>query len=154
METISEEETEGGTGGGSDEESTLSDEEEDEDPFSDRNRWKRGILEDPTSTVGKLALFPYPFLHKEVPLLPFLCDSKPSAAARPSARRARFGMGDPSAPAFGQKKSNRSTSAEAPRPSSARRPFISFLVRVKTKRARNFIRLRNHDRSESRRELK
>lgn len=26
---------------------TATDEEEDEDPFSDRNRWKRGILEDP-----------------------------------------------------------------------------------------------------------
>lgn len=46
METISEEETEGGTGGGSEEEATLL-EEDDEDPFSDRNRWKRGILEDP-----------------------------------------------------------------------------------------------------------
>jgi hypothetical protein len=45
METITEEDTEGG--GGTDEEPTLSDEEEDEDPFSDRNRWKRGILEDP-----------------------------------------------------------------------------------------------------------
>lgn len=51
METITEDETEGGTGGGSTEEgeSTLIDEEEDEDPFSDRNRWKRGILEDPDS---------------------------------------------------------------------------------------------------------
>jgi hypothetical protein len=29
------------------EEGSESDEEEDEDPFSDRNRWKRGILEDP-----------------------------------------------------------------------------------------------------------
>ena len=45
METITEEETEGG-GGASEEDSTLV-EEEDEDPFSDRNRWKRGILEDP-----------------------------------------------------------------------------------------------------------
>lgn len=45
METIADDETEGG-GGGSEEESTLL-EEEDEDPFSDRNRWKRGILEDP-----------------------------------------------------------------------------------------------------------
>ncbi len=44
METISEEETEGSTEEG---ESTLLEEEEDEDPFSDRNRWKRGILEDP-----------------------------------------------------------------------------------------------------------
>lgn len=49
METITEDETEGGTGGGSTEEgeSTLIEEEDDEDPFSDRNRWKRGILEDP-----------------------------------------------------------------------------------------------------------
>ena len=50
MET--EEETDGGSGGGggggSTEEDTLSaEEEEDEDPFSDRNRWKRGIMEDP-----------------------------------------------------------------------------------------------------------
>lgn len=51
METIVEEETEGGTGGGATEEgeATLVEEEEDEDPFSDRNRWKRGILEDPDS---------------------------------------------------------------------------------------------------------
>ncbi len=46
METITEEETESGTSGTADEEGTLV-EEEDEDPFSDRNRWKRGILEDP-----------------------------------------------------------------------------------------------------------
>lgn len=46
METITEEETESGTSGTTDEEGTLV-EEEDEDPFSDRNRWKRGILEDP-----------------------------------------------------------------------------------------------------------
>lgn len=46
METITEEETEGGGGGGTEEEATVV-EEEDEDPFSDRNRWKRGILEDP-----------------------------------------------------------------------------------------------------------
>jgi hypothetical protein len=45
METITEDETEGG-GGSIEEESTVV-EEEDEDPFSDRNRWKRGILEDP-----------------------------------------------------------------------------------------------------------
>lgn len=45
METITEEETESGTSA-TDEEGTLI-EEEDEDPFSDRNRWKRGILEDP-----------------------------------------------------------------------------------------------------------
>lgn len=47
METINEEETEGGGGGGSTEEESTMLEEEDEDPFSDRNRWKRGILEDP-----------------------------------------------------------------------------------------------------------
>lgn len=49
METITEEETEGGgTAHGTEEgESTLLEEEDDEDPFSDRNRWKRGILEDP-----------------------------------------------------------------------------------------------------------
>ncbi len=29
------------------EDASEADEEEDEDPFSDRNRWKRGILEDP-----------------------------------------------------------------------------------------------------------
>ncbi|MBN2479587.1 MAG: hypothetical protein JXA94_05105 [Parachlamydiales bacterium] len=29
------------------EEATIVEEEEEEDPFSDRNRWKRGILEDP-----------------------------------------------------------------------------------------------------------
>ncbi len=46
METISEEETEG-AGGTEEGESTLLEEEDDEDPFSDRNRWKRGILEDP-----------------------------------------------------------------------------------------------------------
>lgn len=51
METIAEDETEGGTSGAATEEgeSTLVEEEEDEDPFSDRNRWKRGILEDPDS---------------------------------------------------------------------------------------------------------
>jgi hypothetical protein len=45
METITEDEAEGG---GADEEVTVpEEEEEDEDPFSDRNRWKRGVLEDP-----------------------------------------------------------------------------------------------------------
>lgn len=48
METVTEEETEGGGGGTEEGESTLL-EEEDEDPYSDRNRWKRGILEDPDS---------------------------------------------------------------------------------------------------------
>lgn len=46
METITEDETEGG-GGTEEGESTLVEEEDEEDPFSDRNRWKRGILEDP-----------------------------------------------------------------------------------------------------------
>jgi len=43
IETVIEEETEGGSGGEDDSTSV----EEEEDPFSDRNRWKRGILEDP-----------------------------------------------------------------------------------------------------------
>jgi hypothetical protein len=30
-----------------DEEAVVQEEEEDEDPFSDRNRWRRGVLEDP-----------------------------------------------------------------------------------------------------------
>jgi hypothetical protein len=48
METITEEETEGGAGPGTEDgEVTVVEEEDDEDPFSDRNRWKRGILEDP-----------------------------------------------------------------------------------------------------------
>lgn len=46
METITEDETEGGA---TEEEATIVEEEEEEDPFSDRNRWKRGILEDPDS---------------------------------------------------------------------------------------------------------
>jgi hypothetical protein len=48
VEHTTEDETEGGgTGKGTDEEGTAAEEEEEEDPFSDRNRWKRGILEDP-----------------------------------------------------------------------------------------------------------
>lgn len=48
METVTEEDhTESGGSGATEEEATIVDEEEDEDPFSDRNRWKRGILEDP-----------------------------------------------------------------------------------------------------------
>ncbi len=43
METSTEEETEAG----GEEETTVAEEEDDEDPFSDRNRWKRGVLEDP-----------------------------------------------------------------------------------------------------------
>lgn len=47
-ETVTEDEGEGGGGGGgSEEEATVVEEEDDEDPFSDRNRWKRGVLEDP-----------------------------------------------------------------------------------------------------------
>lgn len=49
METITEDETESGGSAAEEGESTLLEEEEDEDPFSDRNRWKRGILEDPDS---------------------------------------------------------------------------------------------------------
>lgn len=47
LETSTGEETESG-----EEESTTSQnhEEEDEDPFSDRNRWRRGVLEDPDSS--------------------------------------------------------------------------------------------------------
>ncbi len=47
METITEEETESGSGGTEEGEGTVVEEEDEEDPFSDRNRWKRGILEDP-----------------------------------------------------------------------------------------------------------
>ena len=46
METIAEEETEG-SAASSEEGEAAAVEEDDEDPFSDRNRWKRGILEDP-----------------------------------------------------------------------------------------------------------
>lgn len=50
METINEDEsTESGSGGGTEDESAVVEEEDDEDPYSDRNRWKRGILEDPDS---------------------------------------------------------------------------------------------------------
>ncbi len=48
FETTSAEETESGAeaaAGAGEEESA--DEDADEDPFSDRNRWKRGVLEDP-----------------------------------------------------------------------------------------------------------
>jgi len=49
METTSgEEDTESGSSsGGSEEEATVVEDEDEEDPFSDRNRWKRGVLEDP-----------------------------------------------------------------------------------------------------------
>lgn len=48
FEPSSADETESGTetGTGADEEADADDEDE-EDPFSDRNRWKRGVLEDP-----------------------------------------------------------------------------------------------------------
>lgn len=46
METATEDDTE--SEGGTEDESTFL-EEDDEDPFSDRNRWKRGVLEDPDS---------------------------------------------------------------------------------------------------------
>jgi hypothetical protein len=55
MDTMADEETESGGGGGSgtgagtEEEAEVVEEEEDEDPFSDRMRWRRGILEDPDS---------------------------------------------------------------------------------------------------------
>jgi hypothetical protein len=47
VDTTTEDETESGTSTGTEEETTVVEEEEDEDPFSDRNRWKRGVLEDP-----------------------------------------------------------------------------------------------------------
>lgn len=47
METLTEDETEGGTSATEEEGTLFEEEEEEEDPFSDRNRWKRGILEDP-----------------------------------------------------------------------------------------------------------
>ena len=48
METVTEDETEGGSSGAEEETTVVEEEEEEEeDPFSDRNRWKRGILEDP-----------------------------------------------------------------------------------------------------------
>ena len=46
METISDDET---SSGSNDTEITLIEDTDEEDPFSDRNRWKRGILEDPDS---------------------------------------------------------------------------------------------------------
>lgn len=49
FETTSHDETETGTESGTqtDEDAQDDDDEDDEDPFSDRNRWKRGVLEDP-----------------------------------------------------------------------------------------------------------
>ncbi len=44
-ETTSAEETEGGAA--EEEEEKAEEEEEEEDPFSDRNRWRRGVMEDP-----------------------------------------------------------------------------------------------------------
>lgn len=48
-ETASGEETDSGmsTSAGEEEVVVVEDEEEEEDPFSDRNRWKRGVMEDP-----------------------------------------------------------------------------------------------------------
>jgi hypothetical protein len=46
-ETSTGEETESGEGGPKEEEAEEEEEEEEEDPFSDRNRWRRGVLEDP-----------------------------------------------------------------------------------------------------------
>ncbi len=47
METVTEEETDAGSSATEEETTAVEEEEDDEDPFSDRNRWKRGILEDP-----------------------------------------------------------------------------------------------------------
>lgn len=47
METMTEEETESGTSHSEEDGTVVEEEEDDEDPFSDKNRWKRGILEDP-----------------------------------------------------------------------------------------------------------
>jgi hypothetical protein len=51
-ETSTGEEGEGeeGGAGGEEEGGVQEEEEEEEDPFSDRNRWKRGVLEDPDAT--------------------------------------------------------------------------------------------------------
>ncbi|MBF8262776.1 MAG: hypothetical protein HW387_441 [Parachlamydiales bacterium] len=46
METVTEDETASGTAA-EEEPTVVEEEEEEEDPFSDRNRWKRGILDDP-----------------------------------------------------------------------------------------------------------
>lgn len=40
-------ETSAGEGGEEGEEEAVEEEEEEEDPFSDKNRWRRGVLEDP-----------------------------------------------------------------------------------------------------------
>ncbi|MCB1073418.1 MAG: hypothetical protein H7A41_04845 [Chlamydiales bacterium] len=40
-------ETEGGTMADEEGATTIADDEDEEDPFSDKNRWRRGILEDP-----------------------------------------------------------------------------------------------------------
>jgi hypothetical protein len=49
FETETSFEEEGPTAGGGEEATHVEEEEEEEDPFSDKNRWKRGILEDPDS---------------------------------------------------------------------------------------------------------
>lgn len=47
FDTISDDDTDSGSS--EDSEVTLIEDTDEEDPFSDRNRWKRGILEDPDS---------------------------------------------------------------------------------------------------------
>ena len=50
FESSSGDETDSGTESGAaaaEEETSNDEDEDDEDPFSDRNRWKRGVLEDP-----------------------------------------------------------------------------------------------------------
>jgi hypothetical protein len=46
-ESFDMESTMGGDEGGEGEEDDFQHEEEEEDPYSDRNRWRRGVLEDP-----------------------------------------------------------------------------------------------------------
>jgi hypothetical protein len=50
LETSSGEEAEGETEEAVEGEEAVVEEEEEEDPFSDRNRWRRGVLEDPDSS--------------------------------------------------------------------------------------------------------
>ena len=47
FESAGGEEEAGASSGAPAEEETAEEDDEDEDPFSDRNRWKRGVLEDP-----------------------------------------------------------------------------------------------------------
>ncbi len=73
-ETVTEEETEAG-GKATEEEATVAEEDE-EDPFSDRNRWKRGILEDPDRdnwlSYGGELLRSHSILFAQMSLLPLL----------------------------------------------------------------------------------